>query len=205
MKLVPHTSSETPTLPCTTSAPPVKSRGRRRRRSTLFATAAATSTKRRVFGNSGGVAPPRYSGNQPTLHADLLPSVQPTTNTITTSRLRHDCPEFIPAALTSSTGATPSQVPPGYPFHPSQIPQERSIADMFGIDEGESYDDDLADIEGIWQHVLHSDDEADSPVPCSCHNMAVGSCPEFLKRVVEQISHCRQFAGPNMDGAKSPL
>ena len=55
---------------------------------------------------------------------------------------------------------------------------------MFGVDEGESYDEDLADIEGIWQHVLQSDDSADDPIPCSCHNVAVGSCPDFLRRVV---------------------
>ena len=79
--------------------------------------------------------------------AFILPSFPPTTNTTTKSKLRA---EFVPAVLTSSEEPVPTQVPPGYSFHFSQPPQERSFADMFGVDEGESYDDDLADIEGIW-------------------------------------------------------
>ena len=150
------------------------------------------------------MAPTCSSSSQPTLQQHILPAF-PQPQPKTESKLRIECPEFVPACLTSKFGVCTPGSSADFSFLLSGAPQERPIIELLGSDEDIQYEEDLAEIEGIWQHVLHSDDEASHPSPCECHELPVGACPVFLSRVVDQIVKCRKFGVPNMDGARIPL
>ena len=85
----------------------------------------------------------------------------------------------------------------------SETPKDRSLEELLGNDEESQHEEDLADIEGIWHHVLNSSDEAAKPLPCVCHNSPRGACPDFLDAIVDQFVQCRRYPGPNMDGART--
>ena len=71
--------------------------------------------------------------------------------------------------------------------------------------EADKFEDDLVEIEGIWSHVLQSNDEAPSQRPCSCHMLPKGSCPVFLAKIVNQIVKCKSVPSPNINSGRIPL
>ena len=87
----------------------------------------------------------------------------------------------------------------------SETPKDRPLEELLGTDEESQHEEDLADIEGIWHHILNSSDDAAKPLPCVCHDSPRGACPDFLDAIVDQIVSCRRYPGPNMDGARIPL
>ena len=64
---------------------------------------------------------------------------------------------------------------------------------------------DLAQSVGIWEHSLQSDAGSAPPPPCQCHGSPLGSCPTVKNQLVSNITLCREFNAPNMDGARIPL
>ena len=159
-------------------------------------------TSRRIFGTSRSVATTCPSTSQPNLQQHILPHIQQPEKQ---STLRYNCPEFVPKLVTSGSQGCAVQSPEVPSILLSEAPQVRPLVDLLGSEGDVQHEEDLADIEGIWQHVLHSDDEAAQPSPCKCHGLSLGTCPEFCARVVEQIRVCRTFTVPNMDGARIPL
>jgi hypothetical protein len=71
--------------------------------------------------------------------------------------------------------------------------------------EADKFEDDLVEIEGIWSHVLQSNDEAPAQRPCSCHMLPKGSCPVFLEKIVNQIVKCKFVPSPNINIGRFPL
>ena len=67
---------------------------------------------------------------------------------------------------------------------PSSL-SDSSIDDSGFLDVSDDELDDLAQIEGIWQHSLSSEDDAPAPPPCSCHQLPKGSCPSFKVSFIE--------------------
>ena len=59
----------------------------------------------------------------------------------------------------------------------------------------------------LWARFHASDDSAEPPSPCNCHDLPVGSCPSVKEALVERILHGLQKSGltPNMDGLRQPL
>ena len=59
----------------------------------------------------------------------------------------------------------------------------------------------------LWYKFRLSDDKAQPPDPCSCHNLFLGSCPQVQSYHVERISRGLRETGltPNMDGLRQPL
>ena len=105
----------------------------------------------------------------------------------------------------SQTTPKITELPASIP-QPSPRPPEPSHSSG---DEEEDFSDevldDLAHVQGTWDHVMEADLEAESPSPCDCHSLPKGSCPSFKKAFVEQILQCRESSLPNMDGARIPL
>ena len=71
--------------------------------------------------------------------------------------------------------------------------------------EADKFEDDLVEIEGIWSHVLQSNDEAPAQCPCSCHMLPKGSSPVFLAKIVNQIVKCKSVPSPNINSVRIPL
>ena len=148
----------------------------------LFVIAATTLTSKRIFGTSRSVATTCRSTSQPNLQQHILPHIpQPEKQSI----LRYDSPEFVPRYVTSGSQKCAVQSPEISSILLSEAPRDRPLVDLIGSDEDVQVEEDLADIEGIWQHVLHSDDEAAQPSPCECHGLPLGSCPEFCAKIVD--------------------
>ena len=130
-------------------------------------------------------------------HAVSLPSIQTTPTTTTT--------------IVSPAVPLPREASGSSPVHAIQPVQSDLVVhnplghDVDGNELSEDGYEDLVQFEDIWHHVLQSDQEAEIPPPCACHNLPKGSCPTFKKNFVDQIQLCRSFNLPNMDGARAPL
>ena len=59
----------------------------------------------------------------------------------------------------------------------------------------------------LWTKFHSSDDSAEPPPPCSCHNLPVGSCEKVKSDLSERILRGLRKSGitPNMDGLREPL
>ena len=74
-------------------------------------------------------------------------------------------------------------------------------------------EDDLAACPELLEDMLEatrpgeplSSQDQPPPKPCSCHQLAVGSCPTFIDKFVQTVSQVLQHNKPNMDGAKVVL
>ena len=121
-------------------------------------------------------------------------------------------PTFIPNNTTNSN--IPLSVPPE-DLDSSDILCSGTRVPLVShdLDSDDNYDHeafdtvlhDLAQMEHLWDHSLHSADDGSPPPVCDCHAVFKGSCPDFKNKFIDQIIRCRQFPGPNMDGAKIPL
>lgn len=165
-----------------------------------------------LFGVSSALAPP--CSKKPI----LVPPPSPESKSISV-QLNHNAKHFVPLSQHTTTFIHDNPIPDSrlsnVPFQessasPSVSVEPVSISDFddsgVEVDElSEEQFNDLAEIEGIWDHCLQADDEAEPPAPCSCHGTPIGSCPSLLTDLVKQIVLCRSWKCPNMDGAKIPL
>ena len=123
------------------------------------------------------------------LHNHLLPNP---TKPIPHNDDSHDYDVF-PAVHTEAKEAV--QVPT---ILPAPVPDDSPV--LSGDSTNEFYPifdqehdeglEDLAQMEGIWQHSLQSCEESPTPPPCSCHGMPIGACPQFMANLVDCIVRC---------------
>ena len=162
------------------------------------------------FRNNRPVAP-FFSGNSaifmPTTTVSHSPILQAYHNTT-----QSDVTPFV-VAIPPQAGLLPNireYAPNIHKFTPHSlvvIPAVLSIQPSTVSDglEADKFEDDLVEIEGIWSHVLQSNDEAPSQRPCSCHMLPKGSCPVFLAKIVNQIFKCKSVPSPNINSGRIPL
>ena len=116
-------------------------------------------------------------------HSVLLPYIQTTPTTII----------VLPAIPLPHEASGSSPVHAVQPAQPDPVVYNPLGAVVDGNELSEEGYEDLVQSEGIWHHVLQSDQEAEAPPPCVCHDLPKGSCPTFKKNFVDQIQLCRSF------------